>query len=38
MDAAIRSFRVQRPFLADFADLSRRLRPAVEELPTALPR
>jgi len=30
---AIRSFRVQRPFLADFADLSRRLRPATRELP-----
>src|SRR5436190_10146727 len=36
-DVAIRSFQVQRPFLADFADLSRRLRPAVEVLPTALP-
>jgi virulence factor Mce-like protein len=36
-DTAIRSFQVQRPFLADFADLSRRLRPAVAELPTALP-
>ncbi len=32
-----RSFRVQRPFLADFADLSRRLRPAVNELPRSLP-
>jgi virulence factor Mce-like protein len=37
-DAAIRSFRVQRPFLADFADLSRRLRPAVRQLPVSLPR
>jgi hypothetical protein len=37
MDVAIRSFRVQRPFLADFADLSRRLRPAVQELPRSLP-
>jgi virulence factor Mce-like protein len=37
MDTAIRSFRVQRPFLADFADLSRRLRPAVNELPRSLP-
>jgi virulence factor Mce-like protein len=36
-DAAIRSFRSQRPFLADFADLSRRLRPAVQELPRSLP-
>ena len=34
---AIRSFRVQRPFLADFADLSRRLRPAAQELPRSLP-
>ena len=33
----IRSFRVQRPFLADFADLSRRLRPAAQELPRSLP-
>jgi len=37
MDVAVRSFRVQRPFLADFADLSRRLRPAVNELPRSLP-
>lgn len=37
IDTAIRSFRVQRPFLADFADLSRRLRPAVNELPRSLP-
>jgi virulence factor Mce-like protein len=36
-DVAIRSFRVQRPFLADFADLSRRLRPAVQQLPASLP-
>jgi virulence factor Mce-like protein len=35
--AAIRSFRIQRPFLADFADLSRRLRPAARVLPIALP-
>ena len=34
---AISSFRVQRPFLADFADLSRRLRPAARELPRSLP-
>ena len=38
LDTAIRSFRVQRPFLADFADLSRRLRPAAAELPRSLPR
>jgi virulence factor Mce-like protein len=37
MDVAVRSFRVQRPFYADFADLSRRLRPAVNELPRSLP-
>jgi virulence factor Mce-like protein len=33
-----RSFRAQRPFLADFADVSRRLRPAAQELPRSLPR
>jgi len=38
MDASIRSFRVQRPFLADFSDLSRRLTPATAVLPRALPR
>ena len=37
LDVSIRSFRVQRPFLADFADLSARLRPAVNELPRSLP-
>jgi virulence factor Mce-like protein len=37
LDTAVRSFRVQRPFLADFADLSRRLRPAAQELPRSLP-
>jgi hypothetical protein len=37
MDTAIRSFQVQRPFLADFTDLSRRLRPAVNQLPRSLP-
>jgi len=37
LDTAIASFRVQRPFLADFADLSRRLRPAARELPRSLP-
>ena len=38
LDTAIASFRVQRPFLADFTDLSRRLRPAAAELPIALPK
>jgi hypothetical protein len=38
LDVAIRSFRVQRPFLVDFTDLSRRLIPAVDVLPTALPK
>ena len=37
LDAAIELFRVQRPFLADFADLSRRLRPAARELRRSLP-
>jgi virulence factor Mce-like protein len=37
LDAAISSFEVQRPFLADFTDLSRRLRPAARELPRSLP-
>jgi virulence factor Mce-like protein len=37
LDAAIHSFPVQRPFYADFADLSRRLRPAARELPRSLP-
>jgi virulence factor Mce-like protein len=36
-DEAIRDFPIQRPFLVDFTDLSRRLRPAVRILPTALP-
>jgi virulence factor Mce-like protein len=36
-DVSISSFRAQRPFLADFADLSNRLRPAVRELPRSLP-
>src|SRR6266480_1116714 len=35
---SIQSFRIQRPFLADFADLSRRLRPAAQVLPVALPK
>jgi hypothetical protein len=38
LDTAIRSFRVQRPFLADFADLSRRLQPFANVLPVALPK
>lgn len=37
IDVSTSSFRAQRPFLADFADLSRRLRPAAAELPRALP-
>jgi virulence factor Mce-like protein len=37
LDVAIRSFRVQRPFLVDFTDLSRRLLPAAQVLPIALP-
>jgi virulence factor Mce-like protein len=37
LDAAIDSFRVQTPFLARFADVSRRLQPATLELRRALP-
>jgi virulence factor Mce-like protein len=37
MDVSIESFKVQRPFYADFTDLSHRLRPAVAELPRSLP-
>src|SRR3954471_988092 len=37
LDEAIRSFPVQRGFYTDFADLSRRLRPAAQELPRSLP-
>jgi virulence factor Mce-like protein len=36
-DVSIRSFRVQRPFLVDFTDLSGRLRPAAAELSRSLP-
>jgi virulence factor Mce-like protein len=36
-DVAISSFRVERPFLVDLTDLSRRLVPAVDALPAALP-
>jgi ABC-type transporter Mla subunit MlaD len=38
LDVAIRSFRVQRPFLVDFTDLSRRLIPFANVLPSALPK
>src|SRR4051812_6042061 len=38
LDVGSRSLRVQRPFIIDFADLSRRLVPAANELPVALPR
>src|SRR3954449_5203203 len=38
LDTAIRSFRVQRPFLIDFADLSRRLQPFANVLPVVLPK
>jgi virulence factor Mce-like protein len=38
LDTAIRSFPVQRSFYSDFADLSHRLRPAVNELPRSLPK
>jgi virulence factor Mce-like protein len=31
------SFKVQQPFLTDFTDLSRRLRPAAAQLPVSLP-
>src|SRR3954454_15270085 len=37
LDAAIRSFPVQRSFYADFADLSNKLRPAARVLPRSLP-
>jgi virulence factor Mce-like protein len=37
MDVSIDSFRVQRPFMSDFTDLSARLRPAARELPRSLP-
>jgi virulence factor Mce-like protein len=38
LDAGISSFPVQRPFIAEFAELSVRLRPTARILPTALPR
>jgi virulence factor Mce-like protein len=37
LEVGTSSLRVQRPFLADFADLSRRLQPGVSELPRSLP-
>jgi phospholipid/cholesterol/gamma-HCH transport system substrate-binding protein len=37
LDTGISSFKVQEPFLADFADLSHRLRPVAADLPTTLP-
>ena len=37
LDTSIRSFRVQRPFLNDFAILSRKLRPTARELNRSLP-
>jgi phospholipid/cholesterol/gamma-HCH transport system substrate-binding protein len=37
LDAGIRSLPVQRPFLADFAEFSRLLRPGVRDLRAALP-
>jgi virulence factor Mce-like protein len=38
LDTTIHSLPVQRSFYADFADLSRRLRPAARELPRSLPK
>jgi len=38
LDTAIASFQVQRPFLVDFTDLSRRLLPFANVLPVALPK
>ena len=37
LEAGLRSFPTQRPFLADFAEFSRLLRPGVRELRRALP-
>ncbi|HEY7629250.1 MAG TPA: MlaD family protein [Thermoleophilaceae bacterium] len=37
LDTATASFKVQQPFLADFADLSHRLRPVAAALPSTLP-
>ena len=38
MNASIRSFRVQRPFLAEFRDFSRSMERAAARLPRTLPR
>ena len=38
LDAGIRSFRIQRPFLADYRELSGALQRAAATLPRALPR
>jgi virulence factor Mce-like protein len=38
LDTSIASLRVQRPFLADLTDLSRRLIPVANVLPVALPQ
>jgi phospholipid/cholesterol/gamma-HCH transport system substrate-binding protein len=38
LDTTIHSLPVQRSFYVDFADLSRRLRPAARELPRSLPK
>jgi virulence factor Mce-like protein len=37
LDTGTASFKVQEPFLADFADLSHRLRPVAASLPSTLP-
>jgi virulence factor Mce-like protein len=37
LNTATASFKAQQPFLADFADLSHRLRPTAAELPRMLP-
>jgi ABC-type transporter Mla subunit MlaD len=37
LDTGVASFKVQQPFLADFTDLSRRLRPVAASLPSTLP-
>jgi virulence factor Mce-like protein len=37
LEAGLRSFPVQRPFLADFAEFSRLLRPGVRDLRASLP-
>jgi virulence factor Mce-like protein len=37
LNTGVASFKVQQPFLADFTDLSRRLRPVAASLPQTLP-